>query len=78
MVANLDGTTGSSDVVIPEGIISIGNAAFKDCSSLTSIIVPDSVTYLGDNAFYGCRSLRNASLPNRFKIFPEHTEITFR
>ena len=66
------------NITIPDNVVKIGKNAFYNCSSLTSIIVPDSVTYLGDNAFYGCRSLRNASLPNRFKIFPEHTEITFR
>ena len=45
------------DVVIPEGVTSIGNWAFFDCSSLASVVIPDGVTSIGDWAFNGCSSL---------------------
>ena len=40
-------------VVIPEGVIGIGNAAFAGCESLTGIRIPDSVQGIGDEAFDG-------------------------
>lgn len=42
------------DVVIPEGVTSIGENAFKWCRSLTSVVIPDSVTSIGTYAFYDC------------------------
>ena len=43
--------------IIPNSVTSIGDAAFHDCSSLTSIVIPDSVTSIGDWAFEYCSSL---------------------
>lgn len=39
------------DVVIPEGVTSIGSNAFQACSNLTSINIPESVTSIGSNVF---------------------------
>ena len=43
-----------SSIIIPNGVTSIGNKAFSDCTSLTSIAMPDSVTSIGNEAFFGC------------------------
>ncbi|MBQ3082180.1 MAG: leucine-rich repeat protein, partial [Clostridia bacterium] len=48
---------GVKNVIIPEGVTSIGSSAFRDCSNLTSITIPNSVTSIGDYAFSGCSSL---------------------
>jgi hypothetical protein len=51
------------DVVIPEGVTSIGDSAFTGCSSLTSVVIPEGVTSIGDCAFWGCRSLTSVVIP---------------
>ncbi|MGN0778617.1 MAG: leucine-rich repeat domain-containing protein [Aristaeellaceae bacterium] len=41
-------------LILSEGLESIGAEAFKDCSILNRVVLPDSVTELGENAFAGC------------------------
>jgi len=53
-----------TELIIPEGVISITSSAFYNCSSLTQITIPDSVTSIGYFAFSGCSSLTNIALPN--------------
>ena len=51
------------DVVIPEGVTSIGFWAFSDCSSLASVVIPEGVTSIGAAAFYGCKGLASVVIP---------------
>ena len=51
-------------VVIEDGVTSIGEFAFRDCSSLTSIEIPSSVTSIGDYAFGYCSSLASIEIPS--------------
>ena len=51
-------------VVIKNGVTSIGQFAFYNCSSLTNVTIPNSVTSIGDNAFSYCRSLPDATIPD--------------
>ncbi len=46
-----------TNLVIPNIVTSIGNGAFRGCSSLISIEIPNSVTSIGSNSFYGCTAL---------------------
>ena len=53
-----------SKVIIPDGVTSIGNNAFFECTSLTSITIPDSVTSIGGAAFFKCTSLASIIIPD--------------
>ena len=50
-------------VALPDGMLSIGNWAFGDCSSLTSITIPESVTSIGEHAFSDCSGLTALTIP---------------
>ena len=49
---------GVNNVIIPQGVTSIGESAFYDCRSLTNITIPDSVTSIGNDAFARCPCIK--------------------
>ena len=51
-------------LVIPNGITSLGENAFYDCSALTSLTIPNGVTSIGNFAFSGCSALTSLTIPN--------------
>ena len=55
---------GCKNSVIPDGVTSIGVAAFYDCKGLTSIEIPSSVTTIGHGAFSGCDNVTSVSIGN--------------
>ncbi len=52
------------DLVIPDGVKSISDCAFYNCSGLTSITIPDSVTSIGERAFSDCSGLTSITIPD--------------
>ena len=51
-------------VLINDGVTSIGNYAFYECTELTSISLPDSISSIGQYAFYNCSNLTDIIIPN--------------
>lgn len=51
------------DLVIAEGITSVGAEAFRGCSNLMSVTFPSTVKVIQAGAFWDCISLREARLP---------------
>ena len=53
------------DVVVPEGVASIGRSAFDGCEKLTGVTLPESLESIEEMAFYLCTGLRSIVLPGR-------------
>ena len=60
----IDGKELSGDLVIPNGVTSIGYGAFYDCSGLTSVTIGNSVTSIGEAAFCDCTGLTSITIPD--------------
>ena len=63
-------------------VTTIGQSAFRNCTSLASVVIPDSVTIIGDWAFNNCSSLtdiylRSTTPPTLGDVYaiPETTTI---
>ena len=83
--ATAQSTYAIGDLTIPSSVtyngqdytvISIGQAAFANCTGLTSVVVPQSVRSLvGDpraqftGSFYNCQNLRSVTLPDTLSYF---------
>ena len=52
------------NVIVTNGVTSIGNYAFYYCSGLTSVTIPNSVESIGEWAFRGCSGLTSVTIPN--------------
>ena len=53
-----------TEVVIPDGVTSIGSYAFTSCSRLKTVIISSSVTSIGRYAFYWCSGLTHVMIPD--------------
>lgn len=61
-----------NNVIIENGISSIGSEAFSDCEQIKSITISDSITNIGNSAFNGCLNLKLITIPNDVTSIGEH------
>ncbi|MBR5536670.1 MAG: leucine-rich repeat domain-containing protein, partial [Clostridia bacterium] len=59
-------------IVISEGITSIGEYAFRNCTALTDVTLPESITAIGANAFYGCNKLNKITMGSKIKTIGDY------
>ena len=59
-----DGNSLIQSVVVEEGITSIGDMCFNDCSNIASVSLANTVERIGMNAFRGCTALSSFTMPN--------------
>ena len=50
-------TSRKSRLIIEEGVHSIGQSAFQECTLFTEVLLPTTLTNIGNGAFYGCSRL---------------------
>lgn len=55
---------GCNNTVIPDGVKSIEQGAFRECHKLKSIIIPNSVKTIGNYAFQNCSQLESIIIPS--------------
>ncbi len=67
-----DENTEITNLIIPEGVASVGSSAFSGCSSLASVTIPPSVTNIGSSAFSGCSSLASVTIPSSVTSIDNH------
>ena len=54
---------GCNNTIIPEGVTSIVEYVFENCSGLNSITLPESVTSIGRETFRDCSGLISVTIP---------------
>ncbi|MCH5184144.1 MAG: leucine-rich repeat protein [Oscillospiraceae bacterium] len=54
---------GFNNTTIPNGITTIGYAAFEGCDDIKTLTIPDTVTAIEAGAFYNCFSLTSVTIP---------------
>ena len=59
-------------VVVEDGVTSIGNYAFNYYNSLTSVTIADSVVSIGEYAFSDCRNLTEVALGNGLSVIRDY------
>lgn len=56
------------EVWIPEGVTSIAEKAFDQCTQVEIVHVPESVMNIGERAFRLCENLKEINLPSQLKV----------
>ncbi len=63
--------TNLAEIVLPEGLKSIGYYAFYEADALTSVQIPSTVVSM-DNAFYNCSHLTSLHLPKGLEGYDDY------
>ncbi len=65
--------TNLTEIILPEGLTTIGREAFFYCQSLETINLPDTIHFIDEAAFYFCNSLSDLDFPEGIDSIEEST-----
>lgn len=71
-------STGLIEIYIPDGVISIGNVAFKNARNLKKVRIPATIREIADTAFDNCISLREVEIPQKFRYIFGKLNIQYK
>lgn len=60
------------EVMIQNGVTSIGEYAFSGMSQMTKVTIPSSVTRIEDSAFFCCFNLKNVTIPTSVTLIEDN------
>ncbi|MDE6692076.1 MAG: leucine-rich repeat domain-containing protein [Muribaculaceae bacterium] len=62
----------SGEYVVPKGVYSIEDGAFRSCTGLTTVSMPYTVKWIGNIAFYECSGLTMVTIPASVSFIGVH------
>ncbi len=67
LVFPIQKSTLSTEYTVPDGVTTIGSAAFEECA-FEKVHLPETVINIGENAFYWCYRLKECNIPSGVKV----------
>lgn len=64
---NWDPNSTLTQLIIPEGVKTIGNGAFSNCYNLRNIVIANTVEVIGYDAFYNCYKINFVTMSENLK-----------
>ena len=61
------------NIIIPEGVQSIGDYAFRNCSSINNVSLPSSLESIANYAFNNCTNLEEIVFPESLKTIGDYS-----
>ena len=68
----VENNTNVTSVVVEEGVTTIGNRTFRNCSNLESVTLPSTLTKIDQGAFQSCTSLTKIEIPTSVTTIGEN------
>ena len=61
------------EVIVSEGVVSIGNYSFHDCNNLSNVSTSNSIKEIGGYAFAGCENLKTVTFGDNLEFIGEYS-----